>query len=76
MTAPLSPGDAYAVPLFGDPIPTPQRLFASSAVPAPDPAPVLDRRCPGCGERLHLADVLCPFCRTAGHQAPTLQENR
>jgi hypothetical protein len=30
---PLAPGDAYAVPLFGAPNPTPQLLFAPTALP-------------------------------------------
>jgi hypothetical protein len=54
MTAPLAPGDSYAVPLFGDPIPTPQLLFAFSAVPAPSPAALVP--CPSCG------GTPCPGC--------------
>lgn len=63
MTTPLAPGDAYAVPLFGDPIPAPQLLFAPSTVPAPDPAPLVP--CPACG------GAPCHGC--AG-EALTLQE--
>jgi hypothetical protein len=48
MTAkPLAPGNAYAVPLSGAPNPTPQLLFAPTALPEADPA--LPVPCPACG---------------------------